>query len=93
MTLLRALLLHTTTMHPRPSLLRAAQLTTRQTRTSPFRNTIQRRFDSHHPPAKLEGAMDNAFNRNRAAGKEHAKGSTGSYLSISHTKLQIFTFH
>ena len=66
-------------MHPRPSLLRAAQLTSRQTRTSPFRNTIQRRFDSHHPPAKLEGAMDNAFNRNRAAGKEHAKGSTGKH--------------
>ena len=65
-------------MHPRPSLLRTAQLASRQTRTSPFRNTIQRRFDSHHPPAKLEGTMDNAFNRNRAAGKEHAKGSTGT---------------
>ena len=64
-------------MHPRPSLVRAAQLTCRQIRTSPFRSTIQRRFDSHHPPTKLEGAMDNAFNRERRAVKEHAKSSTG----------------
>ncbi len=85
MTLLRALILHsysTTTMHPRPSLLRAAQLASRQTRTSPFRSTIQRRFDSHSTQTKLSGPMDNAFNRGRLAGKEHAKGSTGNLWSI-----------
>ena len=80
-------------MHPRPSLLRAGQLASRQIRTSPFRSTIQRRFDSHHPPAKLEGTMDNAFNRNRAAGKEHAKGSTGKYPPVNYAKLQMITFH
>ena len=69
-------------MHPRPSLLRAAQLASRQTRTSPFRSTIQRRFDSHHPPTKLSGTMDNAFNRERLAVKEHAKQSTGILWSI-----------
>ena len=66
----------TTTMHPRPSLLRFAQLASRQTRPSPLRSTIQRRFN-HSTPPKLEGPMDNAFNRNRIAVKEHAKDSTG----------------
>ena len=75
-------------MHPRPSLLRAAQLAGRQTRTSPFRSTIQRRFDSHGTPSKLVGPMDNAFNRERLAVKEHARQSTGNSRSIMQ-KLQV----
>ena len=80
--LLRAPILHSytiTTMNPRPSLLRFAQLASRQTRTSPFRSTLQRRFN-HPIPTKLEGPMDNAFNRNRLAVKEHAKESAGTSL-------------
>ena len=66
-------------MHPPPSLLRFAQLASRQPRTSPFRSTLQRRFN-HPVPTKLEGPMDNAFNRNRLAVKEHAKESAGKSL-------------
>ena len=66
----------TATMLPRPSVLRTAQFATKQPRSSFFRNTIQRRFASHESP-KLVGPMDNAFNRERLAVKEHAKQSTG----------------
>ena len=79
--LLRAPISHsysTIIMHPRPSLLRFAQLASRQPRTASFRSTIQRRFN-HPTPTKLEGPMDYAFNRERLAVKEHAKSSSGRY--------------
>ncbi|KAL2054103.1 hypothetical protein ABVK25_005642 [Lepraria finkii] len=62
-------------MLPRPSVLRAAQLASRQIRSPVLRNTVQRRFASHEP-TKLVGPMDNAFNRERLAVKQHAKQST-----------------
>lgn len=69
-----------TTMLPRPSVLRAAQLASRQIRSPVLRNTVQRRFASHEP-TKLVGPMDNAFNRERLAVKQHAKQSTGTSSS------------
>ena len=65
-------------MLPRPSNLRASLLLTRQSPGLLLRNGLQRRFASSGPP-KLEGPMDNAFNRERLAVKAHAAESAGIY--------------
>ena len=51
-----------------------------QTSRSPIlRHTVQRRFAHEEVKLpKLEGAMDNAFNRERQAVKAHAAASTGT---------------
>lgn len=46
-------------------------------RTPALRNAVQRRFASTDGLPKLEGAMDNAFNRERQAVKAHAAKSAG----------------
>lgn len=66
-------------MLPRPSILRASQLVSRQVRSPVFRNTLQQRFASNEP-TKLVGPMDNAFNRERLAVKQHAAASAGRPL-------------
>ena len=63
-------------MLPRPSMLRALQLTGRQGKSPTLRSTLQRRFTSTEPQ-KLVGPMDNAFNRERMAVKHHAAESAG----------------
>lgn len=68
-------------MLPQPSILRASHLARQQFRATVFRNVLQRRFASTEPP-KLVGPMDNAFNRERLAVKQHAAQSAGE-LSLS----------
>ena len=51
-------------------------------RSSDFRSTVQRRFESTaeklpKPGQKLVGPQDNAFNRERAAVKAHAAATSG----------------
>ena len=46
-----------------------------------LRNTVQRRFASTEGLPKLEGAMNNAFNRERQAVKAHAAKSAGECFS------------
>ena len=58
---------------------RATRLLNQQFATPLLRTTLQRRFVSHEPP-KLTGAMDNAFNRERLAVKQHAAQSAGMHL-------------
>ena len=53
-----------------------------QMRSPALRSTIQRRFETSSsklplPGAKLTGAADNAFNRERAAVKAHAAATSG----------------
>lgn len=52
-------------------------------RAPALRNAIQRRFASTDGLPKLEGAMDNAFNREREAVKAHAAKSAGEFPSKS----------
>lgn len=49
-------------------------------RTPILRNAVQRRFASTDG-LPLEGAMDNAFNRERQAVKAHAAKSAGEFSS------------
>lgn len=67
----------------RPSFLRAPQCTARRIQTPILRNTLQRRF-AGTGPTKLEGPMDNAFNRERLAVKQHAAQSAGMSHCPSH---------
>ena len=50
-------------------------------RTPALRNAVQRRFASTDGLPKLEGTMDNAFNRERQAVKAHAAKSAGEFSS------------
>ena len=65
-------------MLPRNSVLRVAQLASQRIPSPVLRGTVYRRFASHESTTKLVGPMDNAFNRERLAVKEHAKQSTGT---------------
>ena len=71
-------------MLPRPSMLRPTQLAIRQLRSPILRNTLQRRLASTEQhtgsSTKLVGPMDNAFNRERLAVREHAAQSAGMSL-------------
>ena len=60
-------------------ILRAPQRASQQTRSPILRQTLQRRFASNEP-TKLTGPMDNAFNRERMAVKQHAAESAGKPL-------------
>ena len=70
------------------SLPRLGLRSTQRLRTPFLRSTIQRRFESTtpmtisskfpQPGQKLEGVMDNAFNRERAAVKAHAQATSGN---------------
>ena len=65
------------------SVLRASQLASRQVRSNIFRNTLQQHFSSTGPTTKLIGPMDNAFNRERLAVKQHAAESTGELMALT----------
>lgn len=55
-----------------------------------LRNAVQRRFASTDGLPKLEGAMDNAFNRERQAVKAHAAKSAGEFpASLTVLALRI----
>lgn len=72
-------------MYPQRSLLRASQRYGQQLRSQPVRSKFQRRFASSQGS---HGAEDNAFNRERAAVKQHAAESSGQFLtSWSHELL------
>lgn len=60
-------------------------------RTPVLRQTIQRRF-AHEGP-KFEGAADNAFNRERAAVKAHAAGSTGEFYASKIVWIAVLTWN
>ncbi|KAK4693974.1 cytochrome c oxidase subunit 6a, partial [Lecanoromycetidae sp. Uapishka_2] len=64
-------------MLQRISTLRTSQIASRQLQSPVLRHTFQRRFASNEP-TKLVGPMDNAFNRERLAVKQHAAASAGS---------------
>lgn len=65
-----------------PSLLRMlSRQALLRARTPALRNAVQRRFASTDGLPKLEGAMDNAFNRERQAVKAHAAKSAGEFFS------------
>ena len=68
------------TMIPRPSILRSSYVVLAPVRASVLRRTLHRRFASTQP-TKLEGPMDNAFNRERLAVKAHAAQSAGTHLA------------
>jgi hypothetical protein len=57
----------------------AARLSQRATRSTPVRQTAQRRFNSSE--AKPEWVVDNEFNRERAAVKHHAASTSGTFCS------------
>ena len=60
---------------------RVAQSPLHQLRSPLIRSSIHRRFASTEPP-KLVGPMDNAFNRERLAVKQHAAQSAGKTLPV-----------
>lgn len=62
----------------RQTLIRTAQRLGQTSQSSLLRQTMQRRFAHEEIKLpKLEGPMDNAFNRERQAVKAHAAASTG----------------
>lgn len=68
---------------------RAAQTTRLQVIRQPIR--IQKRSASDLP--KFEGAEDNAFNRERAAVKAHAKETTGKSIASPKDPLRSVKHH
>lgn len=71
--------------------LRASQLAFKQLRSPVFRHTLQRRFASSERPTKLVGPMDNAFNRERLAVKQHAAASAG--ISSTASAIKAVNMH
>lgn len=65
------------TMLPQRSMMRFSQRFASQIRSPAVRTPLQRRFASSETTV-FKGAEDNAFNRERAAVKEHAVGTTGA---------------
>ncbi|KAJ9286290.1 cytochrome c oxidase, subunit VIa [Paecilomyces variotii] len=63
------------------SVLRLSQRAAQQLRASPARNAVQRRFNSSEP--KLPWVVDNEFNRERAAVKEHAAATSDLWRKLS----------
>lgn len=57
--------------------------------TGRVRNTIQRRYAGTQE-SKLVGPMDNAFNRERLAVKEHAGKSAGTWDPLTHPSIRAF---
>ena len=65
-------------MAPYPRLFCSTSFLFQRSRNPILRNTVQRRFASGgEPSTKLVGPMDNAFNRDRLAVREHAAQSAG----------------
>ncbi|OQE29480.1 hypothetical protein PENSTE_c002G03722 [Penicillium steckii] len=59
----------------------AARLSQRATRSTPVRQTVQRRFNS--AKAEPEWIADNEFNRERAAVKHHAASTSDLWRKLS----------
>jgi len=58
---------------------------TRRLAQSAPRTVLRRTYASHGiGESGLQGAADNAFNRERAAVKQHAADTSGAYLPIYH---------
>lgn len=73
-------------MFPQRNLGRLSQRAVQQTRSTPIRSTIQRRFNSAE--AKPSWIVDNAFNHERAAVKHHAASTSSTYYDIQ-TQLML----
>lgn len=73
------------------SVLRLSQRAAQQLRASPARNAVQRRFNSSEP--KLPWVVDNEFNRERAAVKEHAAATSGELRNISYGSRRLHMYH
>lgn len=67
------------TMFPQRNIFRLSQRAGQQLRSAPVRSAVQRRFNSTE--TKPSWMVDNEFNRERAAVKEHAAGTSGTYLT------------
>ncbi|KAI9674951.1 MAG: Cytochrome c oxidase subunit 6A, mitochondrial [Caeruleum heppii] len=65
------------------SLLGVSQRCARQLRSPVMRSSLQRRLASSHNLPKLEGAEDNAFNRERQAIKAHAAATSDLWRKLS----------
>ncbi|KAK2758076.1 Cytochrome c oxidase subunit 6A, mitochondrial [Arachnomyces sp. PD_36] len=61
---------------------RLTQRAGQQLRSTPARSVIQRRFASTEGKHTLKELPDNAFNRERAAVKEHAAATSGEFAVI-----------
>ena len=64
---------------PQRSMLRASQRFGAQLRSPAIRTPLTRRFASSAENSGLQGAEENAFNRERAAVKAHAAGTSGRW--------------
>jgi hypothetical protein len=65
-------------MFPQRNMIRLSQRAGQQLRSAPVRSAVQRRFNSTE--TKPSWLADNEFNRERAAVKEHAAGTSGTYF-------------
>ncbi|GAB7345951.1 hypothetical protein MBLNU457_4177t1 [Dothideomycetes sp. NU457] len=61
----------------------AARLARTQARTAAFRQVSHRSATTNAPSSGLSGAADNAFNRERAAVKEHAAATSDTWRKAS----------
>ncbi|KAJ5124716.1 uncharacterized protein N7515_008541 [Penicillium bovifimosum] len=68
-------------MFPQRNLGRLFQRASQQTRSTPVRSTVQRRFNSVE--SKPSWAVDNEFNRERAAVKHHAASTSDLWRKLS----------
>ncbi|KAL6713552.1 Cytochrome c oxidase subunit 6A [Lecanora helva] len=75
-------------MLPRPSIIRPSHFVGVKMRSRFARHALPRGF-AGTAPQKLEGPMDNAFNRERLAVKAHAAQSAGQTRSISRLAVVI----
>lgn len=69
-------------MFPQRSMLRFSQRAAQQLRGTPVRSTVQRRFNSGGGSSSGQNfpwAVDNEFNRERAAVRHHAADTSGMY--------------
>jgi len=65
-------------MFPQRNIFRLSQRAGQSLRSAPVRSAVQRRFNSTE--TKPSWLVDNEFNRERAAVKEHAAGTSGTSL-------------
>jgi cytochrome c oxidase subunit 6a len=68
-------------MFPQRNMFRFAQRVGQQSRSSPVRGTVQRRFNSTEN--KPSWVVDNHFNREREAVKHHAAATSGMSFPFS----------
>lgn len=70
-------------MFPQRNMLRFSQRAAQQLRGTPVRSTVQRRFNSGSSSGQnFPWAVDNEFNRERAAVRHHAAETSGAYIDF-----------